>query len=117
MKTLKSEDLVHFYGTEHWYRTSFSRKIVYTDGVQYVAETGGAYWLIDTIVISQSLPKVKAEEFQSWKLTVKDNKGTLVCEDGDHHQVYKEEIPFTDFPLPEITFWLTDNVIMLPSEY
>lgn len=117
MMTLRLEDLDQFTGTEHWYRTTFNPNILYTDGVKYVAETGGCYWLIDTIVISQCIPKVKAEEFQTWKLIVKNSQATLVCEDGDYHKVYKEEIPFTDFPLPEITFWLTDKVIMLPSEY
>jgi hypothetical protein len=31
--------------------------------------------------------------------------------------VYTKEIKYTDFPLDEITFYFTDNVIYLPSEH
>jgi Family of unknown function (DUF6876) len=41
----------------------------------------------------------------------------LTCEDGSDNVVYNKQIPFTDFPLEGITFWLTDNTILLPSEY
>ena len=44
---------------------------VYTEGAKFVADAGGAYWLLDAIAICQQLePRVKAEEFQVWKLTV-----------------------------------------------
>ena len=39
------------------------------------------------------------------------------CDDGDGNVVYEKPIPFTDFPLSEITFYFTDDVILLPSEY
>jgi hypothetical protein len=60
---------------------------------------------------------VAAEEFQLWKLMVRaDRTATLVCEDGDGKRVYAQEIPFTDFPLPEIKLYFTNNTILLPSE-
>jgi len=35
---------------------------------------------------------------------------------GDGKRVYAQEIPFTDFPLPEIKLYFTNNTILLPSE-
>ena len=115
--TLDANTLAQFTGTEHYYRHNLLRSIRYTDGVKYVAETGGAYWLIDIIASVQLDPKVRNEEFQVWKLTVNDNRGFVTCEDGNGHEVYRQMITWTDFPLPEIKFYLTNNVILLPSEY
>lgn len=115
---LSPEDLRQFSGTEHWYRHGLVPNITYTDGARHVAIHGGAYWLIDEIAFGQLVETVKAEAFQVWKLTVKDDKSAdLVCEDGNLNVVFKKTIAFTDFPLDSITLWMTGNVIMLPSEY
>jgi hypothetical protein len=116
---LDQADLRQFTGSEHWYRHPINREVLYTDGAQYVAEKGGAYWLLDEIAIIQPYNKrVAAEEFQLWKLTVKpDRTATLTCEDGNGHAVFKKRIEYTDFPLDEITFYLINHVIHLPSEY
>ncbi len=118
VKTLKEEDLQGFIGSENWYQHGLVRTITFTDGAKYVADSGGAYWLLDEIALAQKfIPRVKAEPFQVWKLAVSDNTGVLTCEDGNDNIVFTKEIPFTDFPLPEIKFYFTDNVILLPSEY
>ena len=123
-KTLREEDLRQFTGTENWWRHPSVRHITYTDGVRYVAQAGEAYWLIDEIALANVYaPAVKAEEFQFWKLT-RDKEGngaTLTCKDGgkegdEPKVVYSKRIPFTDFPLPEITLYFTNDVILLPSE-
>jgi hypothetical protein len=118
-ETLSKADLHQFTGSETWYRHGLVRTVLFTDGAKYVADKGGAYWLIDEIALAQRYEKaVSAEEFQFWKLTVKpDRTATLVCEDGNGHTVLSKEIPFTDFPLDEISFYYTNNVILLPSEY
>lgn len=117
-KTLTQSDLRQFTGSEQWYRHSFVRKVLYTDGAQYVAETGGAYWLIDEIAFGQNEPSVAAEEFQVWRLKVNTDKtATLSCDDGNDRVVYSKPIEYTDFPLDEIAFYFIDNVIMLTSEY
>jgi hypothetical protein len=114
IKTLEPEDLDQFIGTENWYQHSRVRSITYTDG----ADKGGAYWLLDEIALAQKFSTAVAKEpFQVWKLTVSDRKGVLTCDDGNGKVVYTKPIPFTDFPLPEIKFYFTDNVILLPSEY
>ena len=117
-KTLTAEELGQFTGSEHWYQHNLVRSITYTDGAKYVADHGGAYWLLDEIALAQKFsPLVKAEPFQLWRLAVSDTKGTITCDDGNGNIVYTKQIPFTDFPLPEIEFYFTDNVILLPGEY
>jgi hypothetical protein len=117
-KTLNAADLAQCTGTEQWYRQSIHRAVLYTDGAQYVAEHGGAYWLLDEIALIQPYdPKVAGEEFQVWTLTVhSDQTATLTCGDGNGNTVFSKEIEYTDFPLDAITFYFANNVIHLPSE-
>ena len=116
---LSERDLRQFTGTENWYRHGINRKVLFTDGAKYVADEAGAYWLLDTIAISQRHRKrVAAEEFQVWKLTVHPNRtATLTCEDGNGSVVYTERLRFTDFPLDGVTLWFSNSVIYLPSEH
>lgn len=117
-KTLTKEDLSQFTGTEQWYRHGIARNVLYTDGAKHVAESGGAYWLLDEIAFAQSIRQVAAEAFQVWKLKVNpDHSATLTCDDGDSNIRFMKHIEFTDFPLEEIAIYFTDKVIMLPSEY
>jgi hypothetical protein len=118
-KTLTKADLAQFTGTEFWYRHNLAKDILYTDGVKYVAETAGAYWLVDEIVFMQSQKAITQEEFQVWKLTVnlEEHSAVLACEDGNMNTVFMKPIEYTDFPLDEITFYFTNKVILLPSEY
>src|SRR5216684_681209 len=55
------------------------RNVLFTDGAKYVADQGGAYWLLDEIALAQrGQPRVAAEEFQVWRLSVKpDRTATL----------------------------------------
>lgn len=119
-KTLTEADLAQFIGSETVYRHHLMRNVVYTEGVQYLADKGGAYWLLDKIATLQMEPKVRAEEFQAWKLTVVGSSALLVCEDGNDNTVYTEQIEFTDFPLASVTLYAVQGehrTIMLPSEY
>jgi hypothetical protein len=118
-KTLSKHDLMQFTGSENWYRHGINPNVLFTDGAKYLADEGGAYWLLDTIAICQRFEKsVAAEPFQVWKLTVRpDRTAVLVCEDGNDNTVYTQHIEFSDFPLDEITLWCANNVIYLPSEH
>ena len=118
-KKFTEADLRNFTGSEHWYRHGLVRSILFTDRANYVADEGGAYWLLDEIALAQRHDKrVMAEEFQVWTLKVNaDRTATLSCEDGNNNIVYTKEIPFTDFPANEITLWFANNTIYLPSEH
>jgi hypothetical protein len=117
-KSLDPDVMNQFTGSEHWYRFGIVPDITCTDGAKYVADTAGAYWLLDEIAIAQRFEKsVAAEEFQVWKLNVKDdNSATLTCEDGNDNVVFSKPIPFTDFPKEGVTLWFENKVIYLPSE-
>lgn len=112
------EELSQFYGSETFYRHPLFRKFVYTEGVQYLAEKSGAYWLLEYIFSNQMDEKIKAEEFQVWKIKVKeDNTAVIRVEDGNDNLVKQFELEFTDFPLKEFTLWFSNNTLLLPSEW
>lgn len=117
--TLTESQLRQFTGSENWYRHGINRSVLYTEGSQFLAEQGGAYWLLDIIAIAQQHEsRVAQEEFQVWKLQVRpDRSATVLCDDGNGNVVYTQEIPFTDFPLDEVKLYFANNVIHLPSEY
>ena len=111
--------LAQFTGSQNFYRHSLVREVLYTEGVEYVADNAGAYWLLDEIALAQryTIP-VKREDFQVWDLKVDaDQTATLTCGDGNGREVYSKQIPLTDFPEPGIRFYYSDWVIHLPSEY
>jgi hypothetical protein len=90
---------------------------VITDGVQAVAEAAGGYWLLDVIGSYQLEPNLD-KAFQVWTLEVnRDKSDGIVRGYNDNTLIITQEIPYTDFPLDEIKFYLIDGVILLPSEY
>ena len=117
--TLTEADLAHFHGTDTWYQHRLVRRVTYTEGAQYVAEHGGAYWLLDEIAFAQvTRPGIAGEPFQVWELVVEPSqRARLVISDGNDRILGRKRIPFTDFPLSRLTLWCVDKVIMLPGEY
>lgn len=116
---LTSTELTQFTGTESWYRHPIVRKMLYTDGIRFMMNKAGAYWLVDEIAFQQYHPRVKTEEFQAWILEVnlEASTGALRCEDGNGRVLCSKQIPYTDFPLAEIKIYVSDKVILLASEY
>jgi hypothetical protein len=110
--------LQQFTGSETVYQHSVFRKFIYTEGVQYLAEQTGAYWLLDYIFSSQYLPSLGQESFQVWRLNVEENQSaTIIVEDGNKRFLNIFHIEFTDFPLEEFSLWVVDKTLLLPSEY
>lgn len=111
------QELKQFTGSEIIYRHSLSRG-TYTEGVRFVARELGAYWLLDYIFSVQFTREVLQQSFQVWKLRVGEgSSATLTLEDGNGNPLKSYEIAFTDFPLEEMSFWLINNILLLPSEY
>jgi len=82
---LTINELRQFSGTEHWYKHLSG--YLYTDGVQYVAQNGGAYWLVDKILFT-TRAKNNLQEFGVWKLEVNEDKSAiLICEDYVVHNI------------------------------
>jgi hypothetical protein len=118
-RKLTGGDLLQFTGSEQWQRHSLLREVLYTDGAKYLAEQGGAYWLLDEIALLQTCStRVAAEKFQLWKLGVNaDHTATLTCKDGNGNAVYSKAIEYTDFPMAEVSLYFTNSTILLPNEY
>lgn len=117
---LSEGELSQFTGTSQYYQHPLG--VLITDGVHYVAERGGAYWLIDVIAIWQLHPRIyqdpMLQQIQFWTLTVNDDRSAqLICERDSDDIAVSQRIPFTDFPLKTLRLYFQDGVILLPSEY
>lgn len=112
-----TRELQHFTGSETFYRSPLFRGSIYTEGVKYLADKAGCYWLIDHIFSHQRLDALKGQSFQVWKIEVANESAEIVVEDGNDNALTRFRIIYTDFPLERFTLWLVDNTLMLPSEY
>ena len=110
-------ELNQFTGTENYHRSCmFVPKMVHTDGVEYFCREASAYWFLD-IVATEFFKLQEVDYFLSIKMVVADGKATITVEDGDCKVIATKNIEFTDCPVGEYEFFLTDNVLMLTSEY
>lgn len=128
---LTHAELRQFTGDLERYRHSFNRRVIYTPGVQHLAERAGAYWLIDLIASYMGGPELTAAtqsdgrlgDMQFWRLDVsEDGPAVATCRaDSDAKPVITQTIEFTDFPLDHIDIWAAFDgehwTIYLPSEH
>ncbi|QDS92483.1 hypothetical protein FF011L_12260 [Roseimaritima multifibrata] len=131
MTQLTYSQLQHFTGDLERYRHSFNRRVIYTLGVQHVAERGEAYWLIDAIASwigsksfrQAALKDSRIEEMHFWTLQrTEGTAATLFAKaDSPDAPFITQEIEFTDFPLPKIDIWAAFDgehwTLYLPSEH
>jgi len=117
--------LAQFSGSERFtkYSQALFPKTVITEGVLYLAEKAGCYWLLDLISSWQSDSRVSAESFQVWKLS-KDDDGewSVVFGDGNNDKDFViQNGEFTDFPLGSMKLFAVNDgetlTILLPQEY
>jgi len=118
--------LAHCYGSDSPYiKHSLWPYLVFTESINQLRQMADAFWLVDAIASH----RIK-DEFQAWTLTtnLETKVANLVCTDGNDNELARQNIEYTDFPLPEITFfvelggygsmdnWTACLVLMLPSE-
>ncbi|GAB0120057.1 DUF6876 family protein [Acidisoma sp. 7E03] len=104
-------------GTERWFK-HWSQRLIYTEGVRFLAEHGSAYWLIDLVASWCAESALRGEGFITWKLLVNDDRSAVaIAEDGNGRELTRQAIPWTDFPLDEVQLYLIDGTLLLPSEY
>jgi hypothetical protein len=126
-ETKQLPDLAGFTGGGDQYR-HWLKRLRYTEGVKHMADAVGAYWLIDAIASHQGKKVDRAcEGMQFWELSVRaaDHKATLICRrDSGLPAVVQQEIEYSDFPPTDLgetdapfKIWVSDNCMMLPSEY
>jgi hypothetical protein len=110
--------LSHLTGTDHYYR--LNRRCLITDGVKYLSDEAGAYWLLDAAA-SYLLELGTSDWFVLVRVLISDSHAVLSLEDGNGSARASQQIPFNDFPLPEqmlYAYWDGDHwLLMLPSEY
>jgi hypothetical protein len=116
---LTSENLGGFFGSEGLFYNRLFPSLKYTDGVKFVSDNGAAWLIVDIITHLLMTRKVAQEEFVAITLTVdlKEKKAKLVFTDGNENVLARQNYDYTNFPLPSITFFATDRVLMLASEY
>lgn len=110
-------------GFENHYSTPLHH-FTYSTGVKLVAETCGAYWLIDAIASHQHTKSgLREQDFQAWALIYRapTDDWLLRCEDGNENPLIDQEIAFSDFPKElaaghGFRLWLENNVLFLPEE-
>ncbi len=56
-------------------------------------------------------------DFQFWKLVVTGTSAVAICYRDIDDEAFRQEIKFTDFPLPEISLYVEGGVLLLPSEH
>jgi hypothetical protein len=112
-----SENLSQFRGTENYYKTFlFNPKLKHTDGVQYFANTAGAFWFLD--IVSTEIYKLTSQhDFIAITLDVDNGKAKITATDGDDHRIFQKNVSYTDCPNGSYSFWISGDVLMLPSEY
>lgn len=113
-------DLSEFMGTEQYHNYSLYgqlRNFQYSDGIKYLIDKTDCYWFLDIIASFQ--PFLQSVPFQTWELTVNEDKRAVVAvHDGNENYLKKKNIPYTDFPVHNrtITLYLTNGILLLPNE-
>lgn len=131
--TINATDLAHFHGTIQYHKSNMftGDRLIHTDGVQYVAENGGAYWLLDLVASHYSSVAqwvVNCGGFATIILRKnKSGRGARVrMGDGNGYEKTLQMVGFTDFPFDsfennEFKMFIQNDgsrlVMMLPSEY
>jgi hypothetical protein len=113
-------NLAHFHGTDGYAR--YMGNLLLTDGVQYMAEACGAFWLVDILYSVQTKAEIKKVELQVLRLKkTGEDTAIVTIENGNKKILFTQDIPFTDFPLEEMVIWgcIQDQhrIVLLPSEY
>lgn len=111
-------NLGQFSGTDAYYR--ITPNFLITDGVKFLADKAGCYWLLDAAV-SHLVALGTNDHFVLIKLVVNNLSAVLTLEDGNGHVHCKQTIPYTDFPLSQQKLYACWDgqhwVIMLTGEY
>ena len=103
----------NFYGTSVYYKSMFGLK--YTESIKSFATEYEAYWLID--LIGSYFKKLRAYEFLVITVDVKGDEAVMtVREDTDMPIILKKNIDYTDLKV-NVKFYLTNDVLMFPSDY
>jgi hypothetical protein len=108
-------ELADFCGTHHWYPHHLVKAMTYTDGVKYFADRTGSFWLID-VVGTEFFPLPAEQPFLSITVTSDGLSSEITFTDGNDNQITARKFSFSTMPVGEWKFYLTNEVLFLPSE-
>jgi hypothetical protein len=116
--------LPNFTGSQTFYR-HWTKRLLFTDGIQFVAINARAQWLIDAVASYQSEKDFRDEEFQLWILTVNQDRSAILEAWTDSPKsgrlLARQKIEYSDFPLPKFEFYVegvgADRTMLLKSEH
>ena len=128
---LTHADLMQFTGGPHRYKTWANENVIFTEGVEYLAKHGEAFWLIDCITsyFGTDLMRRAMQDderltsLQFWHLDVHDDRSATVTARADTgvEPFVRQHIDFTDFPLDSVDIWAgfdgTRWTLYLPGEH
>lgn len=115
-------------GANSFIRHGLFRRLVYSDGVQDLADKAGCYWLLDIIgseIVDPYLKDWSAGHAGMGVLRLKVTGHRMVIAldvyDGEP-PIYQREIEFTDFPEGDWMLYMNPDgeggaILILPSEY
>lgn len=125
--------------SDEWHQHPFGQ-LIFTSGIKFVAETCGAYWLIDAVASHQPAVRTKLKEhrlrpFQVWRLHKENHSNgqgdwildawsdTPEAPDSDEGAasvlLAKQVIGYSDFPvgLSPFEFWVEGDTALLKAEH
>lgn len=106
-------ELRQFTGTTVWY---LYHDIYITEGVKYLAERAGCYWLVD--IVWSICPKLNGDLLVTCELMVNvDQSAVFVAIGDDNRLLHRQRIEHTDFPGDWVKLWFSEKILFLPSEY
>lgn len=110
-------DLAQCTGTEQYWKNESMPGLNYTDGIKRLAQLAECYWLITLVYSWQK--ELEGYDFQIWTLEIREDRSAVITarEDTNLPAIAEQEIPYTDFPLPDFSFYFIDGVMLLKSEY
>jgi len=107
--------------TKTFYKFLHSGKspILISTGCKFLLDNCDSSFLFDTIIKAQELKILKGVNFKIFRLLQlrNDMSWIITCtSDCDKKPIIVKSISLSDFPLPEITIWVIQNVALLPQE-
>jgi uncharacterized protein DUF6876 len=111
-------ELRQFTGSTKFYR-HFTNAIIYTEGVQFLAEHACLYWLIDLIASLQprALSDRALREFQLWEVWVTDGKALVVCSRDCDDVAFRLRLKSVDSALDYVRLYVERETLLLPTEH
>lgn len=117
------EQLSQFCGSQQIFTLPLCRTR-YTEGIQFLAQTANAFWLLtDASVMGKSLmskSRFITVDFKRYSPSEVETHGydaVIAYSDGNGTVFTEQRYHITDFPLEQLRLFFVDNTLLLPSEY